>query len=207
MNNRHTANSRHSAGSLHIKSVDKITDYPHLNMFEICYEDRQGKQSTWHVASRNDELRCVTKQFDVPDAVVVVPYHVETNTLVIIREFRVPLGDYQYGLPAGLVDQGEAIEETTVRELYEETGLAVTRIIKISPPIYSSSGLTDESICLAYVECAGKPSKIGNTSSEDIQTLRVSQNEALDLCNEKNIKFDVKTWLVISEYARFGYVF
>jgi ADP-ribose pyrophosphatase len=207
MNNRFVSNDRQPAGSLNIRSVHKITNYRHLNMFEICYEDLQGRKRTWQIASRNDEPKCATRQFDMPDAVVVVPHHFEEDKLVIIREFRVSVGDYQYGFPAGLMDPGETIEQTAVRELYEETGLTVTRMIKVSPPIYSSSGLTDESISMAYVECSGKTSKQGNTSSEDIYTLFVSPQEALDLCSNKSVKFDAKTWLVISEYARSGHVF
>jgi ADP-ribose pyrophosphatase len=190
-----------------IESIKKITHCPHLNLFEIRYIDADGRQRLWHIASRQGELKSVSGRFDMPDAVVIVPYHVEKNKLVIIKEFRVPLGHYQYGFPAGLVDQGETIDQAAVRELYEETGLAVMRIINISPPIYSSSGMTDESISMVYAECKGNPSNHANTSSEEIHTLLVSPQEAADLCGQKDLKFDMKTWLVLSEYARTGKVF
>ncbi|NQU66008.1 MAG: NUDIX hydrolase, partial [SAR324 cluster bacterium] len=79
--------------------------------------------------------------------------------MVVIEEFRVPLGGYQFGFPAGLVDEGETIQETTKRELFEETGLNVTAFLRESPPVYSTSGLSDESVVMVYVECDGEPSK------------------------------------------------
>ncbi len=190
-----------------IQSVRKITFGPHVNLFEISYQDADGQQRCWRIASRQDKPRCATGRFDLPDAVVIVPYHVDKNKLVIIREFRVPLGLYQYGFPAGLVDQGETIEQTAARELYEETGLSIKRINRISPPIYSSSGLTDESISLVYVECQGMPSRQSNGSSEEINTLLVSPREAAEICGQTDLKFDAKTWLVLSEYARTGKIF
>jgi ADP-ribose pyrophosphatase len=190
-----------------IQSIRKITHGPHLNLFEISYQDADDQKRSWRVASRHDEPKCATGRFDEPDAVVIVPYHVDKHKLVIIKEFRIPLGHYQYGFPAGLLDLGETIEQATVRELYEETGLAVTRIIRISPPIYSSSGLTDESISIVYVKCQGEPSRQANTSSEEIHTLLVSPNEAAQLCGQTDLMFDVKTWLVLSEYAKSGNIF
>ncbi len=79
-------------------------------MFELKYLDVNGHEKTWQIASRNARPKCVSKQFDLPDAVIIVPFHVQRNKLVIIREFRVPLGDYQYGFPAGLVDEGETVQ-------------------------------------------------------------------------------------------------
>ena len=189
-----------------IEFVKKITDYLHLNMFEITYSDTRDRKKIWRFASRNDSPKCVSGHFETPDAVVIVPFHLEKKKLVIIKEFRVPLGDYQYGFPAGLVDDGETVETSVQRELKEETGLTVTRINKVSPPIYSSSGMTDESISMVYVECTGETSREGNTSSEDIDTIFVSPDEAKTLCGNDQIKFDVKTWLVLSMYGKTGKV-
>jgi len=190
-----------------IQSVQKITDCRHLNMFKINYQDMAGQERIWRIVSRTPQPKCVTGRFDIPDAVIIVPFHIRQNKLVIIKEFRVSLGCYQYGFPAGLVDQGESVDATAARELYEETGLTLISLFKVSPPIYSSSGLTDESISMAYVYCSGEPSTLANATSEDILTLLVSPEEAADLCDDPKLKFDAKTWLILSEYARNGKVF
>lgn len=140
-------------------------------------------------------------EFVEPDAVVIVPYHTERDRLVITREYRVPLAGVEYGFPAGLVDDGETIQEATVRELYEETGLSVTRILKIGPPVYSSAGMSDESVSLVYVECTGEATSAGNEGSEQIEVLFVSAQEAALLCRNPALKFDAKAWLVLTAFA------
>ncbi len=184
-----------------IKKVKKITNLSNLNLFEISYLDTQDRERTWQLASRKQEPKCLTQDFSKPDAVVIVPFHKEKNKLVIIKEFRVPLGDYQYGFPAGLMDEGETIEQTAKRELYEETGLSVTHVIKSGLPAFSTSGMTDESVSMVYVECNGFPSNKNNESSEDITTIMVTPAEAHELCHDSQVKMDIKTWLVLSFYA------
>ena len=133
---------------MEIKKADKLTDLKWLNMFEVAYVDKNGRNKSWQIATRAREPKCVTGRFTNPDAVVIVPFHTPENKIDITREYRVPLADYEYGFPAGLVDDGESIEQAARRELKEETGLTLTRVIDISPPIYSSAGMTDESVVM-----------------------------------------------------------
>jgi len=186
---------------MEIKRYRKLTAEKWLNLFEVGYITRTGNEKSWQLASRQKEPKCITGSYHRPDAVVIVPFHTTWNKMVIIREYRVPLNDYEYGFPAGLVDRGESVEQTARRELTEETGLTVSRFIKTGPPIYSSAGMTDESVAMVYVECEGELSNRANTDSELIETLLISPDEALDLLSDPTRKFDAKAWLVISQFA------
>jgi len=199
--------SEHQKNTIQIHGVEKITSRPHVNLFEIRYSDKKGRSRTWDCASRRPEAKCVSGRLDRPDAVVIASIHEELKKLVIIKEFRVPIGGFQYGFPAGLLEEHESIRETSVREMYEETGLEITRIHAISPPIYSSSGMTDESISMVYAECTGTPSNRWNESSEQIETLMVTPDEAGRMCADSQLIFDVKTWLVMTVFAKTGRLF
>ena len=134
----------------------------------------------------------------------MVPFHKSKKKMVITKEYRVPLSDIEYGFPAGLIDEGETVQQAARRELKEETGLDLTRIIRISPCIYSSAGMTDESVSMVYIECDGDPSNHRNEESENIEVLFVSRKEALRLCNDSSLKFDAKAWIVLINFAEFG---
>ena len=189
-----------------IRGVQKLTDLKWLNMFEIAYKDKNGRNKSWQVATRARQPKCVSGRFTEPDAVVIVPFHTSQNNLVITREFRVPLADYEYGFPAGLVDEGESLEQAVRRELKEETGLNLTRIISISPPVYSSAGMTDESVAMVYIDCDGRPSTAGNTASESIEVDFASPSQAARLCGNPGLKFDAKAWLVLYNYSKTGHL-
>lgn len=175
-------------------------------MFVLDYQDRRGNKKTWQFVSRHEKPKCITKKFSVPDAVVIVPFHTEKQQIVVIKEFRVPLGGYQYGFPAGLVDSGESILEAGKRELKEETGLNLTKVLNQSPPVFSTSGMTDESVSMLYVECIGDADNTYNESSEDISVEYFTQEGAALLINDTTLKFDVKTWLVLSKFSENGHL-
>ncbi|MFH2093204.1 MAG: NUDIX hydrolase [Pseudomonadota bacterium] len=189
-----------------INGVKKITNCRFLNLFSIQYKDQKDHEKEWIFASRSKYENPVENMSKQPDAVVIVPYHTDREELVLIKEFRVTLGGVQYGFPAGLVDMGESIEQAALRELFEETGLTVTRIIKKSPTVFSSSGLTDESISLVFVECTGEPTNFYNEASEEIEVVFVSQKAAYRMLSDDTIKFDVKTWIVLNTFALHGVV-
>jgi ADP-ribose pyrophosphatase len=187
-----------------IKNASKLTDLKWLNLFDISYRDKSGRNKSWQVVTRASQPKCVSHRFTEPDAVVIVAFHTTENKLVLTREYRVPLADFEYGFPAGLVDDGEGIEQAVRRELKEETGLELIRVISHSPPVYSSAGMTDESVAMVYVECSGRPSTAGNSPSELIEVDLVSPSQAARLCGNRALKFDAKAWLVLYNYSKTG---
>ena len=191
---------------MEIKKADKLTNLKWLNLFDVAYRDKNGRDRTWQVATRARQPKCVSNLFTEPDAVVIIPFHTSENKLVITREYRVPLADYEVGFPAGLVDEGESVEQAVRRELKEETGLNLTRVISTSPPVYSSAGMTDESVAMVYIECNGQPSTAGNAASELIEINFVSPLQAAKLCDNPTLKFDAKAWLVLFNYSKTGHL-
>lgn len=192
------------AKKMRIGNAVRLTDEKWLNLFNVELVDSEGGGRSWQIASRRREPKCVTGRFARPDAVVIVARHTGQDKIVITREYRVALAGDEYGFPAGLVDAGETVAAAATRELHEETGLTVTRVIDIGPPIYSSAGMTDESVAMVTVDCEGEPSAAGNEGIEQIEVILASAAEAARLCADPALKFDAKAWLVLRNYARYG---
>jgi ADP-ribose pyrophosphatase len=189
-----------------IKKAVKLTDMKWLNLFDVSYKDKNGLNKSWQVATRAAQPKCVSGRFTEPDAVMIVPFHTLENKLVITREYRVPLADYEVAFPAGLIDDGESLEQAVRRELKEETGLNLTRVTGTTPLLYPSAGLTDESVAMVTIECSGRPSSAANTASESIKVDFVSPSQAARLCNNPTLKFDAKAWLVLNSYSKTGHL-
>jgi len=189
---------------MEITGYTKITDKKWLNLFDIEYRDKNNQPKTWEVVSRKAFPKCVTGAFDPPDAVVIVPFHIYEKKLVVIREYRVALGGYEYALPAGLIDAGESAETASRRELKEETGLELIEIHKKSPTLYGTAGMTDENFIMVYCDCEGVVSSSGNEGTETIESLLVSREDAKNLLTDRQTKFDVKLWMVLSGYSESG---
>lgn len=144
-----------------IKSVKKLTNNRFLNLYQITYELKNGKEYNYFFASRRD-LENVEVKKHKTDAVRILPYIKKDGKIyvVLIKEFRYAIGKYIYGTPAGLVDAGEASEIAARRELKEEIGADVVFIEKIQSAGYSSAGLSDETI-----ECFNAEVKLSHKQS------------------------------------------
>ena len=186
-----------------ILQAEALTACPWLNLYRVTYS-RGGERRTWQIASRHSPPRCVTGRFERPDAVVIAAVHRPRNRLVLTREYRVGLAGFEIGFPAGLVEAGEAVEAAARRELREETGLELVRVSGTSPPLYSSAGMTDESVALVFAECEGEPSAAGAEPHEVIEVMLASPAEVGRLCADPALKFDAKAWLVMTRYAATG---
>jgi ADP-ribose pyrophosphatase len=139
------------------------------------------------------------------DAVVIVA---TINTdggkrLVVTREFRVPIWDFEYGFPAGLIDDNKDVETAVSRELREETGLELARIKHVSMPVFSSAGLTDESCHMVLVEAKGQVSDKWLDDTEDIEALLLDVEGIRDLL-ASNKKIAAKAWGLLYHYAQTG---
>lgn len=188
---------------MQIKTVTQLTHERWLNLFvaEFQNNDHAGR---WVFASR----KSTPHTGRASDAVIIVPVlrnPGEPPRLVMIREFRVPVGDFVIGLPAGLIDPGETVESTVRRELKEETGLELSRIERITSPLFSSSGLTDEAAVMVFVEVTGDPAAGPCLEpSECIEVLFLDHAQVCKLCDDPGPNLDAKAWTVLYMYQRLG---
>ncbi len=101
--------------------------------------------------------------------------------VILVSQYRVPLGCFSLEIPAGLVGDdegkaGEAAEDAALRELEEETGYTAERMEDLGQ-FYSSPGMVSESFTLLRAHGLKKVSDGGGTDSENIVVHRVALNE------------------------------
>ena len=192
-----------------IKDIKPLVETKFVGLYEVSYKNKLGDDRTWTVASRKNkeelsEIYLNDKEGDI-DAVVIAAFHKEYKKLILIKQFRVPINNYIYELPAGLVDNKEGMEKAVQRELKEETGLDIVKINKIKSKnkIYLSPGMTDESVAFVYCTCNGELSKKFLEEDEDIEPLLISQDDARRILSE-NEEIDIKAFLILQMFAEIG---
>jgi len=104
-----------------------------------------------------------------------------TRHVILVSQYRVPLGRFCLEIPAGLVgddegSEGELAVDAAIRELEEETGYAADRM-EVLGEFYSSPGMVSESFTLLRATGLTKVSEGGGTDSENIIVHRVPLHE------------------------------
>lgn len=192
-----------------VQNIQSLAETKFLSLYNANYINKGGNKKTWTIATRKSK-EVLEDQFfngkeDKVDAVVILAYHKEEKKLVAIRQFRIPLNNYVYELPAGLIDNNDDIISTVKRELKEETGLDLEEVIenKIGQKLYLSPGMTDESVSLVYCTCSGKVSDENLEEDEDIETLLLSKEDAIRIINS-NERCDIKFFMALQSFIQMG---
>ena len=105
-----------------------------------------------------------------PGAVAIIPIDSDDNVL-LVRQYRYPVGLELLEIPAGVIEAGEAPDQTAQRELQEEIGYA-SRNLRALGGIYSSPGFCDEMLYI-YLARDLVESRLPGDEDEDITLERV----------------------------------
>ena len=176
-----------------ITKIFQETQHRFLNLFCMDVRHRNGEASEYYVASRAksvDDLKAVTHRND-PDGVSIYSvYGEQRDHVVLVKQYRYPLGDYVYEFPAGLVETGEAMTDAAVREFHEETGLHLKVVLAddmYTKPRFTTVGMTDEACGMVYGYASGVPDNRFEESSEDIQVVLADKKEVRRILKEENV--------------------
>ncbi|NYJ08033.1 NUDIX domain-containing protein [Petropleomorpha daqingensis] len=107
----------------------------------------------------------------------------DESRVVMVRQYRHPVGGYLWELPAGLRDaDGEPPLETAKRELAEEAGLAAQRW-SLLVTSYSTPGFCDEQVLIYLAEGLSEAERPDGFTAEheeiDMTVERVPLDEAV----------------------------
>nr|XP_012621144.1 ADP-sugar pyrophosphatase isoform X3 [Microcebus murinus] len=96
-------------------------------------------ERTWETVKRT------TRKGQSADGVAVIPVLQRTlhyECIVLVKQFRPPMGGYCLEFPAGLIDDDESPEAAALRELEEETGYKGD-VAECSPVVCMDPGLSN----------------------------------------------------------------
>jgi ADP-ribose pyrophosphatase len=147
-------------------------------------------QSRWYNV-RQDQLRAPDGSefsytiIEKPRAVWIVPV-TSDGEIVLIDQYRHPIGGWCLEIPAGNVEPGIDAAAMAARELHEEIGGAAERLVRIGD-FYTMNGIGNEvaEIFLALGVTLDEPQR---ESTEFIRLRAVPMDEALHMARTGAIK-------------------
>jgi ADP-ribose pyrophosphatase len=129
-------------------------------------------QGRFVTAKRRGRWEYVGRARNIRAAVILA---LVDREVLLVEQFRVPLGKRSLELPAGLIgdeSEGEDVLAAAGRELEEETGYRAARLEDLGE-FYSSPGMVSESFTLVRASGLEKVGPGGGTAGEDITVHRV----------------------------------
>ncbi len=170
--------------------VDKIIRWKgkFMSAVEIHYRDAKGIVRTWEAVER----------VGIGGIVVMVAV-TPTNSVLLERQFRPPLGRDVIELPAGLVDPGEPMEAAARRELIEETGWSARDVRFLAEGPMSTGASTE--IIRTYL-CTGLE-HVGKSGGDDNEIIDVIE---VPLPDVSSYLIDVQAQGVLVDLKVYGLV-
>lgn len=138
----------------------------HSDQEEIVWQGR------FITAKTRGKWEYVSRARGIKAAVILA---IDEGHVLLVEQYRVPLGANCLELPAGLVGdetENERVEDAAARELEEETGYRAARIERIGE-FHSSPGMVSESFYLVRALGLEKVGDGGGTDGENISVHRV----------------------------------
>lgn len=129
---------------------------------------------------------------------------VDDGHVILVEQYRVPIGARCLEFPAGLVGDetaGEAAEAAAARELEEETGYRAGAI-ELVGVFHSSPGMVSESFTLLRARDLVRTGPGGGTAHEDITVHRVALSQIGTLIAERRaagVAVDAKLLMLIGQ--------
>ncbi len=139
--------------------------------------DEDQEQIVWQgkfiTAKTHGKWEYVSRARGIKAAVILA---VDAGHVLLVEQYRVPLGKNCLELPAGLIgdeEAGEAVEIAAARELEEECGYRAGRI-EVIGDFYSSPGMVSESFFFVKAHDLVKVGDGGGVEGENIIVHRVA---------------------------------
>ncbi|KAM9705385.1 ADP-sugar pyrophosphatase isoform 1-T2 [Menidia menidia] len=152
----------------------KVTTSPHIVKEEVMaagkwvrldkttYVDPAGNTRTWESVKRT--TRRTNTDADGVGIIALLKRTLHKDCVVMVKQFRPPLGCCSLEFPAGLIDEGETAEVAALRELKEETGYK-GEVVGVTPVTCLDPGLSNCTTQIVLV----------NINGDDVENINPTQ--------------------------------
>uniref|UniRef100_A0A8C9T4C2 ADP-sugar pyrophosphatase n=1 Tax=Scleropages formosus TaxID=113540 RepID=A0A8C9T4C2_SCLFO len=154
--------SAERASAPRVVAEEVIAEGKWVRLEKTTYVDAAGTTRIWETAKRT--TRRSTTTADGVGIIAVLKRTLHKDCMVLVKQFRPPLGCHTLEFPAGLIDDNETAEAAALRELKEETGYK-GEVVGITPVTCLDPGLSN---CTTYIVTV-------NINGDDPDNLHPSQ--------------------------------
>ena len=161
---------------------------------EVMWEGR------FILAKRRGKWEYVSRTRGVSAAAILA---IDEGHVVLVEQYRVPLGSMCLELPAGLVGDdvaGEEVGAAAIRELEEETGYRAERMIDLGR-FHASPGMSSEGFTLLRADGLTRVGEGGGVEGEEIIVHRVKMDDVpafVAAKREAGCAMDVKLLILLA---------
>ena len=186
-----------------MKLVDLRKKYKgkYLTYYEADYINLEGHKKTYEFISRDSNLNINNFGHNTPAGVGMVCFSINKDKVLLQKEFRLATNNYVYNFPAGLIDEGEDAIKAAKRELKEETGTSLEKVIAVLPPSFASQGTSDELMQIVICTVAGEIKK-SCFADEEIEARWYNKKEIKELLDNKaymSVRTQMFLWQWVNE--------
>uniref|UniRef100_A0A3Q2PUP5 ADP-sugar pyrophosphatase n=1 Tax=Fundulus heteroclitus TaxID=8078 RepID=A0A3Q2PUP5_FUNHE len=123
-----------------------------VKLEQTTYMDPAGNTRTWETVKRT--TRRTNTEADGVGIIALLKRTLHKDCVVMVKQFRPPLGCNTLEFPAGLIDEGETAEAAALRELKEETGYK-GEVVGVTPVTCLDPGLSNCTTQIVLVNING----------------------------------------------------
>ncbi|GLD48139.1 ADP-sugar pyrophosphatase [Lates japonicus] len=191
----------------------KVTTAPHIVKEELMaagkwvklekttYVDPAGNTRTWETVKRT--TRQSNTEADGVGIIALLKRTLHKDCVVMVKQFRPPMGCCTLEFPAGLIDDGETAEAAALRELKEETGYK-GEVVGVTPVTCLDPGLSNCTTQIVLVNINGDEAEninptqqLGDGEFVEVILLPLDefQTKIDDLLKKEKIVVDAKVYI------------
>lgn len=176
-----------------LQNLRKKLSGKYLSYYELTYRLADGSTKVYEMVSKKgtalnpEELTSENIGQGIA-AVVLLVLNEDHSKMLVSKEFRLGVNGWVVNNVAGLVDEGEPVEQAAARELHEETGLTLTKIIKVLPSTFTCAPVIDDRTSLVICEAVGEITG-SDSPVEAINSKWYTKEEMKKLLEDETVTF------------------